>query len=92
MIGYYLGMIISFMIMKVKVAHLCPTLCNPVDYTVHGILQAGILEWGAVPFSRDLPNPGIEPRSPALPADSEPAEPPGKPNPKLDPGSVVYKS
>ena len=30
--------------MKVKVAQSCPTLCNPVDYTVHGILQAGILE------------------------------------------------
>ena len=32
---------------KVKVAQLCPTLCNPVDYTVHGILQARILEWVA---------------------------------------------
>ena len=40
-------------------------------YIVHGILQAKILEWVAVPFSpRDLPNPGIEPRSPALQADS----------------------
>ena len=46
---------------------------------VHGILQARILEWVAVPFSRGLPNPGIEPRSPALQADSLPAEPPGKP-------------
>ena len=36
---------------KVKVAQSCPTLCDPVDYTVHGILQAGILEWVAVPFS-----------------------------------------
>ena len=38
-----------------------------MDYTVHGILQAGILEWVAFPFSGDLPKPGIEPRSPALP-------------------------
>ena len=37
--------------MKVKVALLCPTLCDPMDYTVHGILQARILEWVAVPFS-----------------------------------------
>ena len=29
---------------KVKVAQLCPPLCNPMDYTVHGILQARILE------------------------------------------------
>ena len=33
-------------------AQLCPTLCNPMDFTVHGILQAGILEWVAFPFSR----------------------------------------
>ena len=38
--------------MKVKVAQLCPTLCNPMDYTVRGILQARILEWVAFPFSR----------------------------------------
>ena len=37
---------------KVKVAQLCPTLCDPMDYTVHGILQARILEWVAFPFSR----------------------------------------
>ena len=37
---------------KVKVAQLCLTLCDPMDYTVHGILQARILEWVAVPFSR----------------------------------------
>ena len=48
-----------------------------MDYTVHGFLQAIILEWVASPG--DLPNPGIEPRSPALQADSLPAKPPGKP-------------
>ena len=62
-----------------KVAQSCPTLCDPTDYTVHGILQARILEWVAFPSPRDLPNPGIEPRSPALQADSLPAEPQGKP-------------
>jgi len=49
-----------------------------MDYTVHGILQARLLEWVAVPFSRDLPNPGIKPRSPTLQADSLPVELPGK--------------
>ena len=35
----------------VKVAQSCPTLCDLMDYTVHGILQARILEWVAYPFS-----------------------------------------
>ena len=55
---------------KMKAAQLCPTLCDPMDYAVHGILQARILEWAAFPFSRGPPNPGIEPRSPALQVDS----------------------
>ena len=38
--------------MKVKVTQLYPTLCDPMDYTVHGILQARMLEWAAFPFSR----------------------------------------
>jgi hypothetical protein len=38
--------------MKVKVAQSCPTLCDSMDYTVHGILQARILEWVVFPFSR----------------------------------------
>ena len=37
---------------KVKVAQWCPTLCDPMDYTIHGILQARILELVALPFSR----------------------------------------
>ena len=37
---------------KVKVAQSCPTFCDPMDYTVHGLLQARILEWAAYPFSR----------------------------------------
>ena len=36
----------------VKVAQSCLTLCVPVDYTVHGILKATVLEWVAFPFSR----------------------------------------
>ena len=39
-------------LMKVKVAQLCRTLCDPVDYTVRGILQAWTLEWVVYPFSR----------------------------------------
>ena len=42
---------------KVKVAQLCPTLCDPMDYTVHGILQARILERVAFPFSRGSSQP-----------------------------------
>ena len=43
------------MVRKVKVAHSCPTLCDPMDYIVHGILQARILEWVAIPFPRGSP-------------------------------------
>ena len=46
---------------------------------VHGILQARILEWVAFPSPKNLPNPGIKPRSLALQVDSLPAEPQGKP-------------
>ena len=45
------------MSMLVKVAQLCLTLCDPMDYTVHGILQARILEWVAFPFSRGSSQP-----------------------------------
>ena len=40
-----------------KVAQSCPTLCKPMDYTVHGILQARILEWVAYPFSSGCSRP-----------------------------------
>ena len=57
--------------------------CDPVDCSlpgssVHGILQARILEWVAFPSPGDLPDPGIEPKSPSLQADALPPEPPGK--------------
>ena len=66
-----------------EVAQSCLTLCNSVDCnlpgsSVHGILQARIPEWVAIFFSRDVPNPGIEPGSPALQANALTSEPPGK--------------
>ena len=64
---------------EVKVAQSCPTLCGPMDYIVYGILKARVLEWYPFPSPGDLPNPGIEPRSPSLQVDSLAAEPPGKP-------------
>ena len=69
------------------VAQSCPTLCDPMDCSppdssVHGILQARILEWVAISFSRDLPNPGIKLGSSASQADALPSEPPGKPQGK----------
>ena len=60
-----------------QVAQLCLIL-GPPGSSVHGVLQARILKWVAMPSSRDLANPGIEPSSPTLPADSLPSEPPGK--------------
>ena len=62
------------------VAQPCPTLCDPMDCSlpgssVHGILQARILELVAMPFSRGSSDPGIEPGSLALEADSLPSEP-----------------
>ena len=50
-----------------------------MDYTVHRILQARILEWVTFPSPGDLPNPGTEPSSLTLQVDSLPAELPGKP-------------
>ena len=54
-----------------SVFQLCPTFCGPVDCSplgssIHGILWARILECGAIPTPEALPNPGIQPRSPAL--------------------------
>ena len=56
---------------------------SAIGSSVHGILQARILEWVAIPSPGDLPDPGMEPPSPVSPglqADSLPAEPPGKPS------------
>jgi len=59
--------------------------CSPPGSSVHGILQAKILEWVAIPFW-DLPNPGTEPRSPALQIGSLLSEPPEE-----APGSSIEK-
>ena len=69
--------------MRSSVAKSCLTLCNPVDHSlpgsfVHGILQARIPEWAAIPSPGILPDPAIKPRSPALQADSLLSEPPVK--------------
>ena len=62
----------------------CPTLCDPMDCrlpgsSVHRILQARILEWVVMPFSRGSSQSRIEPRSRALQVDSLLSEPAGKP-------------
>ena len=69
----------SGLLPTVLVTQLCPTLCDTVDSSppgssVHGILQVRILEWLPFPSSRNLPDPGIEPRSSALQANSLPSE------------------
>ena len=45
------------MTVKVKVAQSCLTLCNPMNYAIYRFLQARILEWVAVPFSRGCSQP-----------------------------------
>ena len=86
--------------MKVKseseVAQSCPTPSDPMDCSppgssIHGILLARVLEWGAIAFSEeywsellflsagDLPDPGMEPASPALAGRFFTTETPGKP-------------
>ena len=42
---------------KVQVSQSCPTLCDPMDYTAPGILQARVLKWVAFPFSRGSSQP-----------------------------------
>ena len=64
---------------KVKVAQSCLTLCDPMDYRVHGILQARILEWVTFPFTRGSSQPRDQTRSPTLQTDSLSAEPQEKP-------------
>ena len=68
-------------------AQFCPTFGEHMDgsspgSSVHGISQARILEWAAIPFPGDLPNSGIEPMSlasPALAGGFFTTEPPEKP-------------
>ena len=83
---------VSHMKVKVKVAQWCLTLCDPMDCTVHGILQARILEWVAFPFSRGSFQPRTKPRSPALQVDPLPAEPQGSPHIVLHMGCTQFHS
>ena len=69
--------------MLLLVAQSCSTLCDPIDCRVLGsyVMEFSRQEyWSGLPFPSpgDLPNPGIEPRSPALQANSLPSEPLGK--------------
>ena len=88
-----LGLILSFPFLSfspcvcVKSLQSGPTLwdrmdCSPPGSSVHGILQARILEWVAMPFSRIFLTQGLNsrlPASPAFQADTLPTEPPGRP-------------
>ena len=67
--------------MKVKVAQLCPILCDPMNQMVWSVEFSRPEYWSAQPFPYPEyhPNPEIKPRSPALQGDSLPAEPPEKP-------------
>ena len=74
---------------KILVAQLCPTFCDPMGYSLPGSSVHGFSRrecWGGLPFPflGAIPNPGIEPGSPALQADSLPPEPPVKPQDKQD--------
>ena len=65
------------------VAQSYQTLCEPMDCTLEAPLSLEFSRqeyWGGLPFPtpRDPPDPGMEPRSPALQADSSPSEPPEK--------------
>ena len=87
-------MLYTFNDIMCLVTRLCLTLCDPMDCSpsgssVLGILQARILEWVAMPFSRGSSQPKIKPRSPTLQVDSLPSELPGKP--KLYNYIILYK-
>ena len=76
--------LISKVKVKLSVTEWCPTLYKSMDYgppdsSVHGTLQARILVWVAVPFSRESSRPRDQTGSRVLQADSLPSEPLGKP-------------
>ena len=68
---------------NVLVTQLCPTLCNPMDIAHQAPLSMGFFRqeyWSGLsfPYPGGLPDPRIEPRSPALQADALPSKPPGE--------------
>ena len=78
--GYYY----HYLCVCVIVAQSCPTLCDPMDYSPSGYSAMGFprqeyLSGFPFPSPGDLPDPGINPRSPALQADSFLSEPPEEP-------------
>ena len=78
-----------------EVAQSCLTLCNPVDCSlpgssIHGILQARILEWVAISFSRGSSQPRDRTLSPALEADALTSEAPEKPDISFLSGSECF--
>ena len=78
-------------------AQLCPTLCDPMDRSppgssVPGIFQARYWSVLSFPFLGDLPDPGIEPVSPAMVGRFFTTEPPGKPRGKYRGGKIKKKS
>ena len=80
---YYHPAHLTYMQSESEVAQSCPTLWNPMNYSLpgssaHGIFQARVLDGLPFPSPGDLPNQGIKPGSPALQADALPSEPPGK--------------
>ena len=71
-----LGLSVCYLLSCVRLCD--PMDCSPPGSSVHGVLQARMREWVAIPFSRPrdlLPDPGIELGSPALQADSLLSEP-----------------
>ena len=86
--------------MCVLLAQSCPTLFDPMDCSLPGfsVMEFSRQEyWGGLPFPspEDLPNPGIELRSPALQADSLQSGPPGKPPAYeylIDPAAFIEKT
>ena len=75
---------LSLPVLRCLVSQSCPTFANPMDCSLPAPLFKGFTRqkyWSGLPCPPpgDLPNPGTEPRSPALQADSLPLEPPGKP-------------
>ena len=75
----------QYFVIKVKVKSLSrvrlydPVDCSPPGSSIHGILQARLLEWVAIAFSRGSSWPRDEPSSPTLQADVLTSESPGKP-------------
>ena len=90
-------MVLPFLERSKSVGHsvvsdsLPPMLGSLPSFSVHGIFQARILEWLAFPSPEDLPNAGVEPRSPPLQADPLPSETPRKPIPLHVAKSLVFK-